>query len=335
MLKKGGKTVNSIAFDPCGRWIATGSTDGTAKIWATPEAGSDPDNDNAATGGHGGPLRVLAGHRDYVYSVAFSPSGTLVASGSADNDVKLWNAKDGSRMATLSLHDRPVYSVTFSPESSFLASGAFDNKVALWNTSTGRLITEMDEHDAPVCAVAFSPTCRVLASAGSDDVVMLWSVPDGKRLATLPHGVCVNAVAISSAGILASGGDEGLVKLWDIGTNAEKLFAGGAGGGAEGAVGSTHGAVLEPIASFNTSSESEDVNAVAFSPNGQWLITMTESLQLWNVESAEHSKTLEQESDVCKDMGDGPKCGSFSADGTKLAVACDNGEVKILEMVPR
>ena len=128
---------------------------------------------------------------------------------------------------------------------------------------------------------------------------------------------------------------EGLVKLWDIGTNAEKLFAGGAGGGAEGAVGSTHGAVLEPIASFNTSSESEDVNAVAFSPNGQWLITMTESLQLWNVESAEHSKTLEQESDVCKDMGDGPKCGSFSADGTKLAVACDNGEVKILEMVPR
>ena len=77
----------------------------------------------------------------------------------------------------------------------------------------------------------------------------------------------------------------------------------------------------------------EDVNAVTFSPGGKWLVTMTECLQLWNVETKELVKKLECE--ALEDMGDGPKSASFNADGTRLVVGCDNGEVKIIEMVPR
>lgn len=134
-------------------------------------------------------------------------------------------------------------------------------------------------------------------------------------------------MAISTTGIIASGGDEGTIKLWDIGVKAERLFlATGAGAGAE----ETHGAVLECICTFRAE---EDVNAVTFSPFGKWLVTAADCLQLWNVETKEPVKKIE--CGACDDMEGLPRSASFNADGTRLVIGCDDGTVKLVEMVPR
>jgi WD40 repeat protein len=82
-------------------------------------------------------LYTLQGHNDSVWSVAFSPDGQLLASGSQDKTVKLWEVKTGTLLHTLQGHDAAVFSIAFSPNGRLLASGSWDSTVKLWQVSSG------------------------------------------------------------------------------------------------------------------------------------------------------------------------------------------------------
>ena len=97
-----------------------------------------------------GPTRTLAGHTGSVDSVTFSPDGSVLASGSYDKSIKLWDVATGEEIRTLTGHMYAIYSVTFSPDGRTLASASYDKTIKLWNVRTGELTHTLVGHTYPV-----------------------------------------------------------------------------------------------------------------------------------------------------------------------------------------
>jgi len=194
--------VNSVAFDPTGQTLASGSDDNTVKLWE-PASGKL--------------LRTLEGHTARVYSVPFDPTGQTLASGSTDETVKLWERSSGKLLRTLVGHKNIVYSVAFDPTGQTLASGSLDQTVKLWEPASGKLFRTLEGHMAHVNSVAFDPTGQTLASGSADSTVKLWEPASGKLLRTLEgHRAPVYSVALDpTRQTLASGSGDNTVKLWE------------------------------------------------------------------------------------------------------------------------
>jgi WD40 repeat protein len=147
---------------------------------------------------------MAGGHGSSVGSVGFSPDGALLASGSLDGDVKLWQVSDGEELRTLTGHAGPVWSVAFSPDGALLASGHSDGTIRLWQVSDGVLVRTLEGHSEQVWSVAFSRDGSLLASGGcyDDRTIMLWWVSDGCLLHSYDQetGTGVSSIQFSPDG---------------------------------------------------------------------------------------------------------------------------------------
>ncbi len=249
-------TINSIAFSPDGKTIATGSSrDGTFKFW------------DMGTGEH---LHTITGHNssDDVESVAFSPDGKIIASG-AGNTVRLWDAGTGETIHTLTGHKSSVNSVAFSPDGKTIISGSGDDTVKLWDVDRGEHLRTLTGHTGSVNSVAFSPDGKTIISGSGDDTVKLWDVDRGEHLRTLTgHTEFVTSVAFSpDEKIIASGSGDKTIRLWDAGT----------------------GEHLRTLTGHTSS-----VRSVAFSPDGKTIISGSwdDTVKLWDVDRGELLRTL-------------------------------------------
>jgi WD40 repeat protein len=112
-----------------------------------------------------------------VYSVAFSPNGTLLASGSADHTIRLWDVASGQPRGAPSGHTNDVLSVAFSPNSTLLASGSEDHTIRLRDVAIGQpLGAPLTGHTNYVQSVAFGPNGKLLASGSRDHTIRLWDL---------------------------------------------------------------------------------------------------------------------------------------------------------------
>lgn len=153
-----------------------------------------------------------------VLCIALHPNGTLLAAGSDDGSISLWDIASGESIDTLYAHVSDVLSVAFSPDGHLLVSGSDDKTVCLWDVPTRTLLSQSDEYPDPIECVAISPDGRLLALGGWGNAVSLCAIQDNSLVVIqeLPTGF-VHSVTFSPDGhMLATGCYDTSIRLWQV-----------------------------------------------------------------------------------------------------------------------
>ncbi len=268
--------VYSVAFSPEGQRLATGSADGTARIWDV----------------HGEVRPLVLKHSAAVNSVAFSPDGRTVATASDDKTVKVWDALTGQGLFTFTNHAASVRAVAFSPRGDWIVSAGEEEPTSwpkIWHPSNGRELQQLADHTSPgfamgptlatpdrnrwIVSLAVSPNGRRIgATRWLASAHPVWDATTGDHLVDLKvHTTDLWSIAFSRDGQrLVTGSSDALVRVWDASSGGEMLTLRG------------HGRA---------------VRSVAFSPDGVRIASgsLDGTAKIWTAATPEQVATWEKE----------------------------------------
>lgn len=218
--------INAIAWSPVGPpyTLASASDDKSILLWS-PLSSDFPISPSP-----------LLGHSNYVYSLAFSPKGNMLVSGSYDEAVFLWDVRAGRVMRSLPAHSDPVGGVDFLRDGTMVCSCAGDGLIRIWDAGTGQCLkTLVDEDRRPVTSVRFTPNGRFVLAWTLDHSIRLWRYTEGTCVKTYQGhvnqeynlGGVVGSYSHNHMveAFVASGSEDGDVVAWDV-TSKEVLWRG-------------------------------------------------------------------------------------------------------------
>ncbi len=358
-IPPGNFTIESLAFSPDGHTLVSAGANNTVlynfssviQLWDV----TDPMRPHLA-----GQALTGASTAAAVLSVAVSPDGHTLASGSNDGSVRLWDVADPAHprqigpILTGSPGGGAVHSVAFSPNGHTLASGSYDGSVRLWDVADpahprpfGPILTG----GGAVASVAFSPDGHILAGGSLDGSVRLWDVAEPAYPSPLglpvSGGGAIESVAFSPDGhTLASGSLDGTIRLWSLPATVLTGSSGAvdsvafspdghtlAGSTSDGSVrlwNIADPAHPQPIGPILTGSPGGSaVDSVAFSPDGNTLAggTSDGSVRLWNIADPAHPQPI---GPILTNAGGGAVDSvAFSPDGHTLASGSYDGSVRL------
>ncbi|KAF9059818.1 WD40-repeat-containing domain protein [Rhodocollybia butyracea] len=215
---------------------------------------------------------TIEGHSSIIHSVAFSPDGNHIASGSADRTLRIWDARTGDLLVgPFNGHEDEVKCVAFSCDGGKIVSGSYDKTMHVWDAQTGKIIgVPLTGHTDRVNFVCFSPNGKQIASASLDKTICIWDWDEhSSECNTAPlvlkHAAPVRAVAfapdrdqvVSGTGDPTGSGDS-LVQVWDTSTGKP---------------------VTGPL-----EGHTQYIRSVAFSTDGKYILSLShESARIWQV----------------------------------------------------
>jgi len=327
------EVISSMSFSPDGKSLASGSLDGTIKLWEVSSGlllrtlderaqssgasglqirtflAFSPDGKLLASGGRdrtiklwdaatGKVVRQIAGLAADITAFAFSPDGKTLVSGGQDKLVKLWDAATGQEIATLRGHSAAIFTIAFAQDGKTLVSGDWEGKIKFWGIDTRRELRTITEHASTLSAIALSPDGKVLGVGLQDRTIKLWEAATGKLLRKLsPHEGPISSVAFSPDGkLLASGSQDKTIRLREVASGRLLLTVTG---------------------------HQSEISSIAFSPDGKSLASggWDSQIKLWGLDG-NPLRTLAGFSFYIRSV-------AFSPDGQMIASASQDHSIKL------
>lgn len=267
--------MNSITISPDGKYIVSGDgeihdvyedeeTGGIVKLWDICS---------------GKELQTFEGHSWGVASVAITPDGNYIVSGSPDSTTRLWEINNNEVFRTFEGgYGWGINSVAITPDGKFIAAGSDDRTIKLWEINSGKVLRTFKGHIHGVKSVAITPDGKYIVSGDgayeTAGTIKLWEISSGKDLQTFEgHNDWINSVSVSPNGkyIVSTDGSDldygttGTIKLWDINTGKE-------------------------LYSFE---EDLNISSVDITPDGKYIVRGGNAIKLWEISSGKELQTFE------------------------------------------